>query len=213
MEGHGRIQTVSGNICDDCDATFASIAELDHHALREQHTPHMCKCGKGFSRPDVLDRHVRQHESLRPKYPCPHCSRHRGDKAFRRRDHLTQHTRNYHHIGVDEESKSERSEEPVCPQLDCPQHRSGEWQDIRPISVRDESKPFANQAAFTRHMRDVHRWSPFPCDVPHCSRIDGKGYFRKRDMLKHRKNGHADAPPAVVANVDSTSSDAQSHDL
>ncbi|KAI0469771.1 hypothetical protein GGR56DRAFT_242743 [Xylariaceae sp. FL0804] len=33
-----------------------------------------------------------------PKYPCEHCEAHQGQHGFKRKDHLTQHLRVFHHL-------------------------------------------------------------------------------------------------------------------
>ena len=40
----------------------------------------------------------------------------------------------------------------------------------------------------------MHNQSDFPCDVPNCPRIEGKGYFKEVDLLKHRRKEHPEAP-------------------
>jgi len=73
------------------------------------------------------------------------------------------------------------------------------WEEL------SKQAPFKNLSAYTKHMREVHDESPYPCDVAHCHKIGGKGYFRKRDMVKHRQRDHPDAPeyndPEKVARV------------
>jgi hypothetical protein len=43
---------------------------------------------------------------------------------------------------------------------------------------------------YTTHLRKAHDESPFPCPEPGCPRKNGKGYFRKRDLIKHQKKEH-----------------------
>jgi hypothetical protein len=48
-------------------------------------------------------------------------------------------------------------------------------------------------------MREEHNECSFPCDVPGCSRIGRRGYFREKDLLNHRRQAHPDAPKYDVA--------------
>ncbi|KAF2093255.1 hypothetical protein NA57DRAFT_23935, partial [Rhizodiscina lignyota] len=124
------------------------------------------------------------------RHPCPHCKKYRGNNGFKRRDHLTQHLRNYHHIDVDEREGHVDSWDGTrivdtsrCPLAGCPQYREQRlhWQD-EPI--------FPKRRDYTEHMKKVHNESPFPCPEPGCDRIDGRGYFRKVDLIKHQKKEH-----------------------
>ncbi|KAI5863971.1 hypothetical protein GGS23DRAFT_596455 [Durotheca rogersii] len=60
------------------------------HGKREGHR-YACTCGKTFSRSDSLKRHITSKSADIPKYPCEHCDKHRGERGFRRLDHLFQH--------------------------------------------------------------------------------------------------------------------------
>jgi hypothetical protein len=48
------------------------------------------------------------------------------------------------------------------------------------------------QKDLTKHLREVHDESLNPCDFPGCGRVGKKGFFRKRDLLKHQKDYHDD---------------------
>ena len=39
-------------------------------------------------------------------------------------------------------------------------------------------------------MRHEHDKTPFPCTKAGCKRINGKGFFRKRDLIKHMRREH-----------------------
>lgn len=192
-DDHGRVRSGSGHACDECNLEFSSDTKLLDHGWYNQHSPYACKCNQKFSRLDVLNRHLRNYQPGQPTYPCSHCKRHTGDKGFKRKEHLMQHLQNYHHIGLEEPSAlSIYRGFPVCSHLDCPQYRTPEFcKDYR--KQPKENWPFKSQAQHTKHLREEHDESPFPCDVLHCDRVGGKGYFRKRDLMKHRKALHPDA--------------------
>lgn len=39
-------------------------------------------------------------------------------------------------------------------------------------------------------MRKIHKESEFPCTEAGCDRTGPKGYFRRRDLLKHKLKEH-----------------------
>lgn len=198
-EGHLQVQPLVPNSCHECKECFRSIAELYRHARAKQHSPYACKCGETFSRLDVLRRHLDRFRPETPRYPCLRCKRHRGDEGFTRKEHLRQHLRGYHHIEMEVHPSSlHRSNCQTCPDPNCPQYRGPEFLRLR-RGEQEKQKPFASQAEYTKHMRDVHDDSPFPCDVLDCLKVGGRGYFREKDLLKHRKDQHPEAPPHVVA--------------
>ena len=185
-----------------CEEAFSKRNELNKHQ-RENHVADLehgysdsnlvCKCGEVFSRSDVLDRHLNGYVLETGKYPCLYCKRHRGEQSFKRKDHLTQHLRGYHHINNDEKSSLDGIDPLVCPHFGCPQHRGPaffklSWED------REAAMPFKSKTRYTEHMRKIHNESPFPCDISGCSRVDGKGYFRAADLIKHRKKEHPESP-------------------
>jgi len=196
-DDHGHVRPTSGHICDECNQAFSSDHGLSSHGGRQQHSPYACKCTQKFSRLDVLQRHLSKYQPGQPTYPCSRCKRHTGDKGFKRKEHLTQHLRNYHHIGLEEQTEiSNVLKDSVCPHPDCPQHRGLGYRRLL-WTQQMEPRPFKRQADYTKHMREEHDESTFPCDVPHCDRVGGKGYFREKDLVKHRKAKHPDAIPYV----------------
>lgn len=89
--------------CASCVQGFNSSASPEKHGKDVNHQPFKCACGKGFGRPDTLKRHKASACKLRlplldvqPRFGCPFCSNHDGNKAFARRDHLDQHLRGFH---------------------------------------------------------------------------------------------------------------------
>ncbi|KAL2358214.1 hypothetical protein BJ546DRAFT_803693, partial [Cryomyces antarcticus] len=113
-----------------------------------------------------------------PRYPCTHCKRHRGADGFKRKDHLTQHLRNYHHIEADGEGTSGYS----CSHEDCAAFRSSPGGLHSP-----HLHAFQKKSDYTAHMKKEHDESPHPCSWPGCNRVRGKGFFRERDLMKHEK--------------------------
>ncbi|KUJ13146.1 uncharacterized protein LY89DRAFT_651228 [Mollisia scopiformis] len=189
LNGHGRINPDSPNDCAECGMSSRSNAALIRHAEEHLHQPYGCQCGVFFSRRDVLHRHLDSLSRSKPEYPCTYCKRHRGADGFRRKDHLLQHMRNYHHLET--EPDSFRVTFPVCSHADCAFYRN---EAFAKSENAEDNKPFASQSAYTRHMREEHNESPFPCTISGCNRIGKKGYFREKDLRLHHLKEHPNAP-------------------
>ncbi|KAH6670410.1 hypothetical protein B0J14DRAFT_96458 [Halenospora varia] len=209
---HARLEEDS-TACIQCKESFDTKGALDAHAKYSQHSPYSCKCGKLFSRCDILDRHIHSMQPTRT-YPCPHCKKYRGTKAFSRRDHLTQHIRGYHHIELssDTENSSSASSPPpsahqvrkkivLCPHKDCFDNRNLSLSG-RASEYQGTRATFRTKSELTSHLRQVHDESVFPCVETNCDRVGGRGFFRKRDLLKHRKDFHQHVVPIAATPVD-----------
>ncbi|OCL11761.1 hypothetical protein AOQ84DRAFT_178324 [Glonium stellatum] len=173
---HTRIAHPELRSCSECGAAFHKKDTLSRHAEETGHAAFTCEksdCDSVFSRFDTYERHLKIHDDNVKRHPCPHCKRHRGVNGFKRKDHLTQHLRNYHHIGEDAAKIPFFWRQP-CMHRGC----SSYGHHFPTISER------------TKHMKKVHDESPFPCLEPGCDRIGGKGYFRRRDLFAHQKKKH-----------------------
>lgn len=193
--------------CPECGFAGTCLNDLRDHAAGTGHSPFTCfhqSCESQFSRPDSLERHIAQHLESQPRYECPHCYKHNGDRAFKRRDHLTQHLRGYHNIGVD----GMKSKANSCPHASCDHYRAGVFAtDGSPIFkdgyraygyvVADEDQAFKSAKAFQDHMRKSHNETPFQCPVSGCDRKGAKGWFRKREFIKHHQKEHGRQLPVV----------------
>lgn len=169
-----------GHQCIECTQSFSTKTALDLHGSQLGHSPYACTCSGRFSRSDVLARHVKSKEVGQPQYPCHFCNRHQGETAFRRRDHLTQHLVQYHKHDPASNIQAPPSgfaSVPTCPHLEC---FPSQWS-------------FTTNAGYYRHMRSVHKETPFECTVPNCDRVGAKGYFREKDLSNHCRSKHADA--------------------
>jgi hypothetical protein len=197
---HFRADSHREIMCNECSEHFPHKSALDNHAKQTTHGAYACSCGVTFTRLDVLDRHI---QTFNPKtfYPCTYCSKFSGLRAFTRRDHLTQHLRGYHKIENSTESitdpqlllESTRNAKRSC--LSCPHEDCLYYQEAvdnqTPLSnFQNGNMWFHSQKDCTKHMRDVHDESLYPCDFLGCDRIKGKGFCRKRDLLKHKINYH-----------------------
>jgi hypothetical protein len=201
---HANVAGLAPFVCMECLEQCQGKVDLLRHAKQHQHQPYACQCGSRFSRSDVLDRHLKSFGTDEPKHPCKYCKRHRGPQGFKRLDHLMQHIRNYHHHdtndGLDggETSRSWTTYNfPVCTHSDCPQYRDESFKRL-PRAIQKQNKPFDSQSAYAKHMREEHNDSTFPCDVLGCQRVGRKGYFREKDLLRHRSEQHPEAPPYQV---------------
>ena len=171
---HGPAGPNSGRICHECGANLKTQILLINHADATKHEVQKCKCGKRFRRPGDLSRHLEEFDSKNAKFPCSHCRRHRGGEAFKRKDHLTQHLRTYHHIDVKARELYSYTHR-HCPYSECPEYRDNVIIPGVSWSEWYEQLPLKGQVAYTKHMREVHNESPFPCDVAHCPKIGERG--------------------------------------
>ena len=194
---HGRVQSDSLT-CDECQEILQSRNALNVHAEERQHLICKCECGTSFSRLDGLERHLEAAAQDIPKYPCTQVGcRRTGRNGFKRKDNLNQHLRTYHNMNLDLYETS-RQADLTCPHPECPDFRGP---DYTALSRRERraTRPFVNKSNYTQHMKEVHDESPFPCPVPQCSKVGGKGYQREKDLIKHHKDRHPEAPPLNIS--------------
>ncbi|CZR65872.1 uncharacterized protein PAC_15772 [Phialocephala subalpina] len=196
---HAQVYPVAPNACQQCQEQFENKTTLDDHAKQTQHGTHACICGETFSRFDCLNRHLHRFD---PKilHPCLYCSRYSGPNAFHRRDHLIQHLRNFHHHGDPDETHDQQIPFPrkrparksitTCPHEGCKYH--SQPSTTSPFYGDSQQLVFRTQKEFTKHLREEHDESPFPCLAFGCDRTGKKGYFRKKDLLRHQRE-HASA--------------------
>jgi uncharacterized Zn-finger protein len=159
------------------------MRHLEEHAYAKDHAAILCpqeECGSAFSRYDVFKRHLLRHQEDVKRHSCKYCKKYRGNNEFKRKDHLVQHLRNFHHIGEDEAKEGSWSS---YPHQDCTAYRH--------VS-RFNDAPFKRTSELTTHMKKVHNESPFPCPILGCDRVNGKGYFRRRDLIKHKQKKHVE---------------------
>ncbi|KAK8035729.1 hypothetical protein PG991_001802 [Apiospora marii] len=191
-----------------CQMNFMSSDALDKHQHTHNQThwvaskfPFICGCEKHFAKLDTLQRHIRQFQDSVPVFPCPEleCPR----KDFKRKDHLVQHLRHGHNYSEDEiradfpPRQSIVNVQPVCHFTWCPDYRDASFKN-QSLADQEENKPFAKQADYTKHMKDVHEWSPYSCPVPSCDKRGKKGYFSQKSLQKHRDEYHPEAEPITL---------------
>lgn len=181
---HTRNSHPELRVCHQCNVRFSSVESLNQHGLDTHHAAFKCSCSgcvATFTRLDVYRRHLLQHKDNIARFPCPHCPKYQDENGFIRRDHLTQHLRNFHRIGEPQMSGKNR----CCPHRSCPMYRERLYQGT---DVNDG--PFRTSSEYIAHMRTIHDESPLPCPVPGCTRVGGRGYFRESDLLRHQRNCH-----------------------
>jgi len=171
--------------CDECMYVGSGQYGLGLHASNTGHASFICKhdgCEKKFSRLDTYQRHQRTHREDAKRFPCKYCKKYRGKSAFKRKDHLTQHVRNYHHIGEDKQ-RGHLLDRKWCPKKECTESKPAT------VFIRDLGV-FTSSKEWVKHMRTVHDESEFSCPQPGCDRVNGKGYFREADLRAHLRKVH-----------------------
>lgn len=187
-----RLNSMAELSCHECGLVIKSHSLLNEHAFKTGHTPYVCilpACGASFTRVDSLTRHSLSHQNGTKLYECPHCHKHTGEKAFKRKDHLMQHIRGYHNIGIEGTSKPFS-----CPHIECEHYRVGVYavprDGVQVSTWAVEDHAFRSRKAFQDHMRKAHNETPYQCLVEHCDRRGAKGWFRERDLLTHQQKEH-----------------------
>ena len=174
------------SLCDQCLVEFHYPRELAFHCDEQGHLGYACThndCDKKFARWDTRRRHERKHRDDAKRFPCKYCKKYRGSNGFKRRDHLMQHVRNYHHIGEDDRNEHRGFGRGWCPKTGCSHHQE-------PPHKIGEKFAFSTSTEYIKHRRTIHDESDFPCPQPGCDRINGKGYFRKADLRNHLRKVH-----------------------
>ncbi|KAI1076533.1 hypothetical protein F5B20DRAFT_555465 [Whalleya microplaca] len=192
---------IQGLLCAECNTQFMSQTEfLTHVKTEKHHTPFTCRCGTKFDRTDALYRHLDKFSKSKISWGCSFCKRHRGKRSFHRRDHLVQHLRGYHKFEPEEIDKISpkywqlrQNQILVCPHAGCEFHRDEAFKSLS-WTEQNAQKPFTKQSDYSKHMKDVHKETPFPCHMAECDRVGAKGYMREKDLMKHLAGKHPEAP-------------------
>ncbi|OTB16132.1 hypothetical protein K445DRAFT_95771 [Daldinia sp. EC12] len=187
--------------CAECNGSFRFRHELEEHVISSHHSPYACSCGKRFSRTDTLRRHINSFDAKSHSYPCYDCRSYRDGNAFRRRDHLLQHLRNYHNLDAQRINLSYRHQYwvndgsmiLVCHHSGCEHYRNKKFRELSRSDQKEQS-PFKKVSDYTKHLKEAHGETAFHCHVAGCDRKGSKGYLRESDFRKHLARQHPDAP-------------------
>ncbi|KAI1388505.1 uncharacterized protein F4822DRAFT_443440 [Hypoxylon trugodes] len=187
---HYPIQMLPPFACVECNKEFGTRQELNKHAETKQHRCCQCSCEALFARTDALDRHCSYFGKDNQDFPCRFCKNHRGSHSFRRRDHLVQHLRGYHKFDQEEVRKASPRErrggtfQGCCPYPYCELHRDEELTFLQ--------NPFQKPSEYSKHLKDFHKVTPFPCPVSECERTGPKGYISGKGLEKHLIQQHSE---------------------
>ncbi|KAI1210755.1 uncharacterized protein F4807DRAFT_57968 [Annulohypoxylon truncatum] len=198
---HQQIQGPTPFSCLVCLASFPSRSQLEVHAKQSAHDAFACSCGQSFQRLDALVRHQRSFRQDIHLFPCTFCKRHRGKQGFRRRDHLVQHLSGYHKFNSDKIvetlPKQRHSSDFVhCIYPGCELNPS-EWHR-HDYSEQPRVYYFTRRSDYTKHLREVHEITPFPCPITECKRVGSKGYSSRHGLVKHLAREHEASPESLV---------------
>lgn len=139
------------------------------------------QCHQTFTRKDSAQRHVRsKHKNGQASqiYGCSLCR-----KSFTRKDHRRQHLRQFHRV---EDSTASASIEVVY----C-YHEACHSSTPALINAAQFRQGFATNAELYKHIRKVHRDTPFQCSVYACNNVGPNGWFRRSDRAAHQRKEHA----------------------
>ncbi|KAI0864493.1 hypothetical protein F4860DRAFT_529115 [Xylaria cubensis] len=147
--------------------------------------------------PTHLERHVQNNtkQLQLDLHPCAECPTYQGKNGFKRKDHLVQHLRVFHKWDDDQlatltsAGQNSRLKIPTCHFPECDYYRDPSFKDM---GIREQAKnrPFDKQSHYTDHMKREHDWSPYPCKVVGCSKVNGAGFFSITALEKHYKGKH-----------------------
>ena len=186
---HMRAMHQDAFTCEECIYVGKSQYELGLHAFATGHASFICKhddCEKRFSRLDTYQRHQRTHLEDAKRFPCKYCKKYRGKNGFKRKDHLNQHVRNYHHIGEDEQVGTIPNRK-WCPKRECAKARHDDSVEYVRLSTQGV---FPSSKEWVKHMRTVHDESEYSCPQAGCDRVNRKGYFRSAELRTHLRKVH-----------------------
>ncbi|KAI0437212.1 hypothetical protein F4803DRAFT_165300 [Xylaria telfairii] len=179
-------------------ASITTDKEVQHLIVSES-APFRCQCGQDFTRLCSLERHIRHHAgqlNLDALHPCTECPDRQGKNGFKRLEHLKQHLQGFHKWDNDQLAtlfpprKAHILRIPVCHFPECDYYRGPGFEDMG-VREREENRPFDKQSHYTDHMKREHDWSPYPCKVTGCNKVNGSGFFSTTTFERHYKKKHA----------------------
>lgn len=169
--------------CPVCNEFYDRVSLLDKHA-RDAHPGlkvHKCNiCGKDFSRPNHLKRHLTSHSEEKP-FTCDICT-----KSFVRRDHLMQHQKLHEQ---QEELPCDICEKPFNRADQLAKHKAAKHGIGEKMAIMGEKKfscEICHKGFTTEKYRDVHMKAhngekSFQCKV--CE----KTFLSKSHLTEHMK--------------------------
>ncbi|KAI0115665.1 hypothetical protein GGR51DRAFT_556106 [Nemania sp. FL0031] len=170
------------------------LPQQDQVALESRHWQDQLLGGEPGPSAHSLRRHIQNAGNVAPNYLCPEC---KGRKSFKRKDNLEQHLERVHGL-YQPHHQTRRLAIAACHFESCEYYRGPDFAQL-PNKRQRENRPFERRPEYNMHMRQEHDWSPYPCNILGCDRINGSGFFTAAHLERHCKDKHQGSEVPALA--------------